>query len=129
MKKVLHHIRKQPEHVKTRYVVVFAILATAVVITVWLITLQFIKKNDDTIKTESPFVMIKDIFKGQVSDLQKNLPEKQTSISDTLGAITSDDTLDTSDKTTETYETTNTESIQSETTSQSVPENTDSEMH
>ncbi len=87
MKKILHHIRKQPEHVKTRYVVIFAIVATALVIVFWLITLQIIKSTDDTIQTESPFSIVKQVFKGSVSDMKNAMPQKQESLDETLGGV------------------------------------------
>lgn len=87
MKKILHHIRKQPEHVKTRYVIVFAITATAFVIMFWLITLQIIKRTDDTIQTESPFAIVKQVFKGSVSDMKNAMPQKQESLDETLGGV------------------------------------------
>lgn len=90
MKKILHHIRKQPDHIKTRYVVFFAILATALVVVVWMIMLQLIKRSDDTIKTESPFSIFKEVLKGQVSDFKDSLPEKKESLGDTLGTTPSD---------------------------------------
>lgn len=94
MKKILHHIRKQPDHIKTRYVVVLAVVATVFVIAVWIITLQLINRSDDTIKTESPFLIFKDVFKSQVSDLKDNLPQKKESLDETLGTKPSDAPVD-----------------------------------
>lgn len=73
MKKVLHSIRNKPDHIKTRFVFAFAIIATAIIVAVWIITMQFIKASDDTIKTDSPFKAFGQIFKGAKTDIENTL--------------------------------------------------------
>lgn len=82
MKKIIHSLRNKPDHVKTRYVFGFAILATLTVVSIWIMTMRLLKTTDDTIKTESPFKVFGQIFKGAVSDAQNNL-KPQESITET----------------------------------------------
>lgn len=82
MKKIIHSLRNKPDHVKTRYVFGFAILATLVVVSVWVMTMRLLKTTDDTIKTESPFKVFGQIFKGAVSNAQ-NATKPQESVSET----------------------------------------------
>ena len=62
MKKLIYSIRKKPDHIKTRLVFVFAILATAIIVALWILTMQLLKTSDDTIKTESPLKVFGKIF-------------------------------------------------------------------
>ncbi len=72
MKKIIHSIRNKPEHVKTRYVIIFAILATVMIVVLWTITLRSIESNDDTIKTEKPFKTFGNIFSGIISETKES---------------------------------------------------------
>jgi len=71
MKKIIHSIRNKPDHIKTRLVIIFAVLATAIVVTVWVMTLQLLKTPDDTIKTDGPLKVFKDVFKSNVSTVKE----------------------------------------------------------
>jgi hypothetical protein len=62
MKKIIHSIRNKPDHIKTRLVFVFAAIATAVIVAIWIITMQLLKASDDTIKTDSPFKVFGQLF-------------------------------------------------------------------
>lgn len=86
MKKVLHHLRKQPDHVKSRYVILFAVIATVIVVIIWMITIQLINRNDDTIKTESPFKIFGSIFSTAISETKKDNQDQKldTTINDII---------------------------------------------
>lgn len=71
MKKIIHSIQNRPDHVKTRLVIIFAVLATAIVVTVWIITLQLLKTPDDTIKTDGPLKVFKEVFKTNVTTVKE----------------------------------------------------------
>ncbi len=73
MKKIIHSIRNKPDHIKTRLVFIFATAATAIIVTVWIITMQLIKTSDDTIKTESPFKVFGQLFQGARADVVDKL--------------------------------------------------------
>lgn len=108
MKKIIHSIRNKPDHIKTRLVIIFAVLATAIVVTVWVMTLQLLKTPDDTIKTDGPFKVFRQVFKSNVSTIKEETksdrnpldllkPENQTdsavvesSVSSDSGAIMDD---------------------------------------
>lgn len=108
MKKIIHSIRNKPDHIKTRLVIIFAVLATAIVVTVWIMTLQLLKTPDDTIKTDGPFKVFRQVFKSNVSTIKEETksdrnpldllkPENQTdsavvesSVSSDSGAIMDD---------------------------------------
>lgn len=78
MKKVLHSLRNQPDHIKSRYVIIFAIVATVLTVLVWLFVMQLIKKNDDTIKTESPFKIFQGIFSTAISETKEKYTNQKT---------------------------------------------------
>jgi hypothetical protein len=98
MKKILHHIRNKPDHVRTRYVIGFSVLATAVIVFIWIATLRLLKTSDDTIKTESPFRSMINMFSGTVSkvqdDYQKQQDEMDASLNKNIGTepVTTDET-------------------------------------
>jgi hypothetical protein len=99
MKKVIHHIRKQPDHIKSRYVILFALVATAIIIGIWVITLRLMNRNDDTIKTESPFKMVTGLFTNAINETKKNYQEQKTQLlPDT--SIVQDDVVNSSTTTT-----------------------------
>ena len=103
MKKIIHHIRKQPDHVKSRYVIVFAVVATVIIVGVWMLTMRMIEQNDDTIKTESPFKMVTSIFSNVISETKENYQKQKTSvpvkdISDSVVDSPITDTQSTSDQ-------------------------------
>lgn len=103
MKKIIHHIRKQPDHVKSRYVIVFAVVATIIVVGVWMLTMRMIEQNDDTIKTESPFKMVTSIFSNVISETKENYQKQKTlvpvkDISDSVVDSPITDTQSTSDQ-------------------------------
>lgn len=103
MKKIIHHIRKQPDHVKSRYVIVFAVVATVIIVGVWMLTMRMIEQNDDTIKTESPFKMVTSIFSNVISETKENYQKQKTlvpvkDISDSVVDSPITDTQSTSDQ-------------------------------
>jgi hypothetical protein len=99
MKKIIHHIRKQPDHIKSRYVIVFASVATAVIVAIWMITTRLIDRNDDTIRTESPFKMVTGLFTNAINETKKNYQEQKTQVlPDT--SILQDSVVNTSNTTT-----------------------------
>jgi hypothetical protein len=71
MKQILHSIRNKPEHIKSRFVVLFAILATAIIVAIWIVTLQLLKTPDDTVKTEGPFKTFQQVFKSNLSTVKQ----------------------------------------------------------
>ncbi len=71
MKKILHSIRNKPDHIKSRYVILFSVIATALIVGLWIITLQLTKTSDDTIQTESPVKVFKELIKGTTANVQK----------------------------------------------------------
>jgi hypothetical protein len=73
MKKIIHSIRNKPDHIKTRLVFVFAAIATAVIVAIWIITMQLLKASDDTIKTDSPFKVFGQLFQGAKADINDKL--------------------------------------------------------
>jgi len=77
MKKIIHSIRNKPDHVKTRLVFIFAILATVIVVVVWIITLRLLKTPDDTIKTDGPVKVFREIFKSNVSTVKEQTENKK----------------------------------------------------
>ncbi len=84
MKKILAHIRNKPEHVKTRYVFVFAILATALVVGGWITTNRFLNKGDDTIQTEGPLKSFGKIFSGAISTAKDDYTEQRQDMRESL---------------------------------------------
>jgi hypothetical protein len=78
MKKIIQHIRKQPEHVKTRYVVIFSLVATGGILVVWLLTLQVTQvPREDIIRTESPFSFFGKIFSQPINKIRNSYPLMQ----------------------------------------------------
>lgn len=73
MKKIISRLREKPDHVKTRFAILFALIATLVIVGVWVLITRSIKSNDDTIKTQSPFSIFSEIFQTAISDI-KNQP-------------------------------------------------------
>jgi hypothetical protein len=72
MKKIIRSLRNKPDHVKTRYVVVFALIATIIVLGTWVVVTQSIKQQDQTISAESPFSIFRDIIGAAVSEIGKS---------------------------------------------------------
>ena len=84
MKKVLHHMRNSPDHIKSRYVIVLAILGTAFIIGLWITVSQLTKTNEDSIQTESPFKVFGQIFSSSFSDVQTKIKVQKDSLSNSL---------------------------------------------
>ena len=82
MKKIISRLREKPDHVKTRFAILFALIATLVIVGVWVLITRSIKSNDDTIKTQSPFSIFSEIFQTAISDI-KNQPSVLPSPSST----------------------------------------------
>lgn len=80
MKKIIHSIRNKPDHIKTRLVIIFAVLATAIVVTVWVMTLQLLKTPDDTIKTDGPLKVFKEVFKTNVTTVKEQTKSEKNPI-------------------------------------------------
>lgn len=70
MKKFIRNLQEKPDHVKNRYVIFFAIIATASIVGIWVLVNQSVKKHDDTIKTQSPFSIFSEIFGTAMSDIK-----------------------------------------------------------
>lgn len=99
MKKIIESLRNKPDHVKTRYVIVFSAIATVIVVGLWVVTLRFTKTTDDTIKTDSPFKVFGQLFGGAVSDTKQTYQEQKKSLDINIQEAGSADTssaLDTS---------------------------------
>ena len=104
MKKIVHHIRSKPDHIKTRYVIFLSLVATLMVVGVWILVLASVKSNDDTIKTESPFSILKGIFSESFSEVDSKLNENKASLDQTLDTIESMQTSGTGDAIVPLYE-------------------------
>ncbi len=75
MKKILNSLRNKPDHVKTRYVIAFSIIATVCIIGTWVLVNQSIKSQDENISAESPFKAFKDIFSATLTQISETAPE------------------------------------------------------
>ncbi len=93
MKNIIHHLRNKPDHVKSRYVVVFSVIATAIVVGLWIMTMQLTKTKDDIVKTESPFAVFGKLFSGAVSDVSKNYSAQKKSLEASLPTATDTQSL------------------------------------
>lgn len=86
MKKIIANLRNKPDHVKSRYVILFSVLATLFIVALWIVTMQLLKTSDDTIKTESPFRAFGQIFSGTVSDVKENYTDQKKSLNQAMSA-------------------------------------------
>ena len=96
MKRVIHHIRNKPDHVRSRYVIGFAVVATALVIGLWVLVLRLTQVSpDDVIKTDSPFKVFGSLFSKSVDSAKQNYIDQKENIN----AITTDLSVQSSDET------------------------------
>ncbi len=100
MKKIIHQLREKPDHVKTRFAILFALIATLIIVGIWIGVNRSIKNNDDTIRTQSPFSIFSEIFQTAISDIksqQSPLPSPETinPVSGTVENDTIQNSLDT----------------------------------
>ncbi len=80
MKKIITNLRNKPDHIKSRYVIVFSVLATLFIVGLWIVTMRLMQTSDDTVKTESPFRAFGQIFSGTVSDVKNNYTNQKNSL-------------------------------------------------
>lgn len=80
MKKIITNLRNKPDHVKSRYVVLFSVVATLAIVALWITTTRLLQTSDDTIKTESPFRAFGQIFSGAVSDVKNNYDNSKSGL-------------------------------------------------
>ncbi len=80
MKNIINNLRNKPDHIKSRYVIVFSIIATTLTVALWIVTMQLSKTSDDTIKTESPLRAFGQIFSETVSDVKNNYDNQKSSL-------------------------------------------------
>jgi hypothetical protein len=80
MKKIITNLRNKPDHIKSRYVILFSVVATLVIVALWITTTRLLQTSDDTIKTESPFRAFGQIFSGAVSDVKNNYDNSKSGL-------------------------------------------------
>ncbi len=80
MKKILHSIQGKSENTKTWFVVFFAIIATGIIIALWLVIMHSIKNNDDTVKTEKPLKTFTQVFSQIISKTKEDYTEGKNTV-------------------------------------------------
>ncbi len=84
MKKIITNLRNKPDHIKSRYVIVFSVLATLFIVGLWIVTMRLMQTSDDTVKTESPFRAFGQIFSGTVSDVKNNYTNQKKTLNQAM---------------------------------------------
>ncbi len=84
MKKILTNLRNKPDHIKSRYVILFSVVATLAIVALWITTMRLLQTSDDTVKTESPFRAFGQIFSGAVSDVKSNYDNSKNALNKTM---------------------------------------------
>jgi hypothetical protein len=94
MKSIIENLRNKPDHIKSRYVVVLSIVATVVVVGVWIITNALLKTSDDTIKTDGPLKVFSSIFKSSVSATADDYKANRASLDQNMKDAKSSEEID-----------------------------------
>ena len=84
MKKIIANLRNKPDHIKSRYVILFSVIATLAIVALWITTMRLLQTSDDTVKTESPFRAFGQIFSGVVSDVKSNYDDSRKALNKTI---------------------------------------------
>jgi hypothetical protein len=78
MKKIIHHIRNKPDHVRSRFVIGFAVVATLLVTGLWVLVLRLTQVSpDDVIKTDSPFKVFGHLFSKSIDTAKQNYTDQK----------------------------------------------------
>jgi hypothetical protein len=95
MNKIINNLQNRPEHVKTRLVIVFAALATVIVVVLWIFINRLVRvPADDVIETESPFKTFTQIFSKSLGKVKDDYKTQKDSLSNTTATdTTGSDTL------------------------------------